>query len=387
MSGSRIIVACGIVALAAGCRRAPPPIAAAKPPEVVVAAPIVRSFTEYEEFTGRTEAVRTIDLRARVTGYLEKAFVAEGAEVNEGDVLFEIDPRTYAAEVEKARANLAVAEARLKRLEADYRRSEPLMRSGASSQEEFDRIAGDRAEALASVGVAKAGLDVAQLNLGFTKVRAPISGRISRNAIDPGNLVKADDTVLTTIVTSDPMHAYFDVDERTLLRLRRLVRTGQIKSSRESTIPIEMGLADEEGFPHQGTINFVDNRLTADTGTLRVRGVFPNANKLLSPGLFVRVRMPVGEPHQATMIPEQALTTDQGQKFVYVVDDANVVHYRRVKVGPQQDTYRVIEQGIGPRDRVVIAGQQRIRDGVTVEPKPAEVAGRPASPPPPANGN
>jgi len=359
---------------AVGCRRAVVESAAPRPQEVLVAVPMTRSFTEYEEFTGRTEAVRTIDLRARVTGYLDKALFKDGAEVREGDVLFEIDPRTYAAEVERARANLTVAEARLKRLEADFRRAEPLMRSGASSQEEFDRIAGDRAEAAASVGVARAGLDLAQLNLGFTKVCAPVSGRVSRAAIDPGNLVKADDTILTTLVTLDPMYAYFDVDERTLLRLRRLVQAGQIRSSREATVGVEMGLADEGGFPHQGTINFTDNRLTADTGTLRARGVFANPNRLLSPGLFVRVRMPVGEPRQAIMIPEQALGTDQGQKFVYVVDDGNVARYRRVKVGPQQDTYRVIEQGVGPGERVVVAGQQRIRDGVTVAPKPAEEA-------------
>jgi multidrug efflux system membrane fusion protein len=360
-----------------GCRRGGPAAdAPTKPPEVLVTSPVTRSVTEYEEFTGRAEAVRTVDIRARVTGYLNRVLFKEGGEVRENDVLFEIDPRTYQAEADRAAATVNQADARQKRSEADFQRAQSMARNNSISAEEYDRIIADRAEAAAGVGVARASLEVARLNLGFTQVRSPVSGRVSRANVDPGNLVKADDTLLTTIVTTDPMYAYFDVDERTLLRLRRMVREGKIRSSRETSVPVEMALTDEDGFRNAGTIDFVDNRLTADTGTLRVRGVFPNPNGLLSPGLFVRVRMPVGQPRDATLIPEQALATDQGQKFVYVVDDKNVVQYRRVKVGPQQESLRVIEHGVGPGDRVVVAGLQRIRPGVTVDPKPAEAAAR-----------
>jgi RND family efflux transporter MFP subunit len=190
--------------------------------------------------------------------------------------------------------------------------------------------------------------------------------------VDPGNLVKADDTMLTTIITSDPMYAYFDVDERTLLRLRRMVREGRIQSAREAALPVELGLTDEEGFSMNGTIDFVDNRLVTNTGTLRVRGLFANPKNILSPGLFVRVRMPVGRPRPAIMVPEQSLGTDQGQKFVYVVDDKNVVQYRKVKVGPQQESLRAIEQGVAMGDRVIVSGLQRVRPGLTVDPKMAE---------------
>jgi RND family efflux transporter MFP subunit len=355
----------------AGCGKQPT-VAPAKPIEVLFANPVTRSVTEYEEFTGRTEAVRTVELRARVTGYLDKAYFKDGADVKEGDELFEIDPRTYSAEVDRAAANLSVNEAHLTRIETDYQRDLVLLKQQALSQEEFDRVVGDRAEATAAVRVAKAGLAVAKLNLGFTKVMAPVSGRISRTMIDPGNLVKADETMLTTIVTRDPIYAYFDVDERTLLRLRRLVQEGKRKSSRETTIPLDIGLTDEDGFSMTGSIDFVDNRLVSNTGTLRVRGLIPNPKGLLSPGLFVRVRMPVGEAKASIMIPEQSLGTDQGQKFIYVVDDKNVVQYRKVKIGAMQDGLRVIEQGVGPGERIVVSGLQRVRPGVTVDPKPAE---------------
>src|SRR5262245_9331789 len=235
------------VLVAAGCTRKPP-LADPKPPEVLVALPVQKSVTEYEEFTGRTEAVRTVDVRARVTGYLDRVNFREGADVKEGDLLFEIDPRTYQADVDRAAANLGVAEAHFNRLAADFQRAQAMVKRGAMSEEEFERVAGDRSEAEATVRASRAQLDLAKLNLSFTKVTSPLTGRISRQLVDPGNLVKADDTLLTTIVTSDPMYAYFDVDERTLLRLRRMVREGRIPSARETTLQVELGLTDEEGF-------------------------------------------------------------------------------------------------------------------------------------------
>jgi RND family efflux transporter MFP subunit len=217
--------------------------------------------------------------------------------------------------------------------------------------------------------VAKAQVEAAKLNLSFTKITAPITGRISRQNIDPGNLVMADNTVLTTLVTLNPIYVYFDVDERTMLRLRRLIQEGKLKSAREKgvTVNVEMGTSDEDGFPHPGVINFVDNRLDPATGTLRVRAVFENPRYFLSPGLFARLRIPIGEPHPATVVAERALGTDQGQRFVFVVNDENVVEYRPVKIGALQDGLREIVEGVKEGERVVVSGLQRVRKGIKVD--------------------
>ncbi len=220
--------------------------------------------------------------------------------------------------------------------------------------------------------VAKANLEIARLNVTFTKVRSPIDGRVSRTQLDQGNLVRADETILTTVVSMDPMYAYFEVDERTMLRLRRYTEEGRIRSEGQREVPVRMGLADEEGFPHQGAINFFDNRLDPGTGTLQVRGVFKNADRVLSPGLFVRVRLPIGQSYQAIMISEESLGTDQGQKFVYVVGDDNKAQYRRVEVGKLQQGRRVILKGLSEGERVVVSGLQRIRPGAVVQPKMME---------------
>jgi RND family efflux transporter MFP subunit len=362
-----------LAGFAVGCGRTPPPVAPRKPPEVLIATPVSRSVADYEEFTGRTEASHAIDVRARVTGYLDRVRFKEGADVKAGDLLFEIDPRTCQAEFDRAKANCELAEARLARLEADYQRAKSLLATRAISPEEYERAVADRAEAAASLDVAKAGLEVARLNLDFTRVLAPVAGRIGRLMIDPGNLVKADDTVLSNIVASNPIYAYFDVDERTTLRLRRLALAGKIRSARDSTLPVELGLTDEEGYSFRGTVDFVDNHLLPNTGTLRLRGVFENAAGLLSPGLFVRTRIPVGEPYEATLVSEQALGTDQGQKFVYVVDGKNVVQARPVRVGALHDGMRVIESGLAPGERVIVSGLQRVRPGTLVEPRAVDM--------------
>lgn len=352
-----------------GSSQAQPGLALPPPPEVLVSLPVTRQVTDYVDFPGRIEAVNSVEVRARVTGYLEKVNFKEGADVHQGDVLFEIDPRPYQADCDRAEANLVQAQAHLSRLETDYQRAVELLPGRRISREEFDRIAGDRREASAAVGVAKANRDLSNLNLSFTKVRAPITGRISRRYIDPGNLVKADDTALTVIVSLDPIYAYFDADERTTLRLQRLVRAQKIKWSPEAGLPVQLGLADEEGFSKQGTINFADNRVDADTGTWRLRAIFANADFSLSPGLFIRMRAPVGEPYRATLIAEQALSTDQGQKLVYVVNDQKMVEYRRVKVGALHDGLRVISENLTPTEPVVVSGLQRIRPGIEVSPK------------------
>jgi RND family efflux transporter MFP subunit len=350
-------------------QEAPPP----KPTEVQVSVPVVRVVTDYEDFTGRTESVASVEVRSRTTGYLDSVNFKDGSLVAKGEILFEIDPRPYQSELRRVEASLTQAEARLQRLEADFKRAQALFPQRVMSKEEFDKVAGERAEAQAAVGVAKANLGTAKLQLDFTKVTAPISGRVSRREKDPGNLIKADDTLLTTIVALDPMYATFEVDERTVLKLRRLVEAGKIPSFEEKDLPILLGLADEEGFPTKGKINFVDNKVDSGTGTLRVRGIFANPRFLFSPGLFLRVRLQIGVPHKALLIADRALGTDQGQKYLYVVNDQDVVEYRPVKIGPLHDGLRVVEKGLQEGEKIVVSGLQRVREGTQVQPKLVEM--------------
>jgi RND family efflux transporter MFP subunit len=367
MRHALVVMLCGVLA---GCSQAPAnPFGGPPPkPEVDVALPKVESVGDFEDFPGRVEAISAVEVRARVTGYLEKAHFREGEEVKKGDLLFEIDSRPYDAALARAEGSITQMEGRLKRLENDYQRANNLLPQRGISHEEFDKVAGDRAEALGSVKVAKADRDSAALNVSFTKVRAPIDGKVSRRMIDPGNLVKADDTVLTTIVSLDPVYAYFDLDERSTLKAQRLVREGKIKWSLDSTLPVFMGLADERDFPHKGNIDFADNRVDSDTGTWRIRARFNNPDRSLLPGLFVRMHFPIGEPYQALLVAEQALGTDQGQKFIYVADDDGKVSYRRIKVGRLHQGRRVVTEGLTATDKVVVTGLQRIRPGVEVTP-------------------
>jgi len=365
-----------------GCGAPPAPPALPKVPEVVVSVPVVRQVTDYEDFTGRVEAKASVEVRARVTGYLERVLFKEGTEVKEGAPLFEIDPRSYQAELKRAEANVMQSQARLRRCERDLKRASDLLPQNAISQDDFDQISSDREEAAAAVKLAEASRDLAQLNLSFTRVTSPITGRISRQLIDPGNMVKADETALTTIVSMEPIYAYFDEDERTLLRVRRLVRAGVLKTLQEASVPVLLGLVDEEGFPHEGRIDFADNRVDAMTGTLRLRGVFSNPQRMLSPGLFVRIRLPIGVPHPAILVSEQALGTDQGQSFLYVVNGKNEVVTRRVNVGLLDGGLRVIEQGLDKGERVIVSGLQRVRAGVKVAPKLLEPPGQASGPGP-----
>ena len=314
----------------------------------MTAEPVIREVTDYEEgLVGQTAAVQMVEVRARVNGYLEKVNFNDGDEVKEGALLFEIDPRPYDAEVARTEAAVVLSEAHSKHLEADLKRARSLVARQAIGREEFDKIVGDYAEAGTSVGIARANHDLAKLNQGFAKVTAPISGRLSRRMVDPGNLVRADETILTSIVSLDPMYVYFDVDERTLLRIRRLIAEGKIKSRTQAEIPIFAALVDEEGFPHKGIIDFSENRLDPNTGSLRIRAVIPNpAPRVFSPGLFMRVRLPVGTPHKSLLVAEQALGTDQGRKFLYVVKPGkdkdgkpvpNTAEYRPVSVGALHD--------------------------------------------------
>lgn len=365
-------LASSLCLLGAGCQPAAPPPPPQKAPEVIVTLPVYDDITDHEDFTGQTEAVKSIEIRARVTGYLKAVHFQHGAEVKQGDLLFAIDPPHYQAEFDRNEGTVAQAEARLTRLRADYARAEGLHPTGVITKEQFDLVKGDLAEAEATLKTAKAALKIAKTNLGYCEVRAPISGRLSRPFIDPGNLAISNETLLTRIVAQDPMYVYFDLDERTMLRLRRLVQDGVAASAQEANVPVLMGLSDEQGYPHRGRLDFEDNRLDPGTGTLRVRGEFSNGDRLLSPGLFVRVRVPIGEPYRALLVPEPALGADQGQKFIYVVDDKDEVSYRRVETGRLHGQLRVISAGLSPGERVVVSGLQRVRTGAKVSPKLVE---------------
>jgi len=276
---------CPLLIVAAG--------AAADPPPKDNSRPATRAAADEAEhlFTGRTEAAATVDIRARVTGYLDKVSFKEGADVKQGDLLFEIDPRPYQAALAQADAALALAEAHVKRADSEFKRLKALLAQSAVSREEYDRAVSDVDEAKAGAVLAKASRDVANLNLSFTKITAPVAGRIGRRFVDPGNVVKADETTLTTIVGKDPMYVYFDVDEDTYLNLRRAVRDGKIKAGKLEELPVAVRLSGEEGFPHKGKLDFVDNRLDPAKGTIRMRAVLPNADGLLVPGLFAKARL------------------------------------------------------------------------------------------------
>jgi RND family efflux transporter MFP subunit len=356
-----------------GCAPAPSGAPAAAPIPVAVSYPVERYVTDYADFTARIAAVDSVEVRAHVWGYLDKVNFQEGALVTKGNVLFEIDPRTYQAMLDQARATVVLAEAQLRFKESQFKRDEKLVVTGAVTREEYEQVLSERDVAAATIASAKADLARRQLDLDFTKVLAPVSGRVSRMAVTPGNLVQSGDqaggTLLTTIVSVDPMYAYFDVDERTVQRVGLSMREGKAESDTNTEWPVTLGLATEEGFPHRGTVNFVDNQVNPKTGTLRVRGVFPNKDQSLSAGFFARVRVPIGPPHQALLVSDRALDTDQGQKILYVVNDKNEVVSRPIRVGALHDRLRAIEDGLKQGERVIVNGLQLVRPGIAVEPK------------------
>lgn len=378
----------------AGCERSSPvPTSSKEAPTVLVTEAVTKELADFVEFTGWTEAVESVEVRSRVSGYLRPLLFKEGNEVKEGDLLFQIDPRTYDAEVARCEGALATVSAQLKKFDAELERSSRLREKGLNTQADHDQAIAAQAEAKASIQSAQASLDRAKLDLDFTKIAAPISGKTSRARVTEGNLVAADSTLLTTIVSLDPIYAYFDVDERTMLEIQKRIRERKIKSARQQDVEVRLGLANETGFPHVGVIDLVDNRVSASTGTLQVRGKFPNpainangepkssdANELseeggkeehriLSPGLFVRIQFQLGKPSQKLLVPEQALGQQQGQRFLFVVTPGNKVERRTVTIGRKDGALRVIESGLKQGEQVIVQGQLRVRPQMEVKTK------------------
>jgi RND family efflux transporter MFP subunit len=355
-----------------GCSRAPSGAPAAPPLPVTISYPVEAEVTDYADFTARTAAVDSVEVRAHVWGYLQKVNFKEGALVRKGDVLFELDPAPYQALVDQAKAKVRQSEAVLTYDDADYERNRSLVTSGAVTRQDVEKSAAAKGVDLANIAADKAQVRSRELDLGYTRVTAPVSGRVSRYLVTVGNLIQSGDqgggTLLTTIVSVDPIYAYFDVDERTVLRVRRLIREGKAGTPDDVEIPVWLGLANEAGHPHRGTVNFIDNQVNARTGTLKVRGVFPNKDEVLTPGYFARVRVPIGVPHKAVLINESALDTDQGQKVVYVVGGDNRVTSRPVRLGQLHDGLREVTDGLKPGERLIVTGLQQVRPGLTVEP-------------------
>ena len=373
----RFVVVLGLCLGMLGCARAPAEAPPPPPVAVTVSYPVEREVTDYAEFTARIAAVDSVEVRAHVWGYLQKVNFKEGTLVQKGDVLFELDQRPYQAMLNQALAKVAQDEAQLKFDEAQYQRNLRLIATRAVSESDLDKSEAARDVDVANVAADKALVASRQLDLEYTKITAPVSGRVSRYLVTTGNLIQSAEqasvTLLTTIVSVDPVYAYFDVDEPTVQRVRQWIPEGQPKSVRDLGWPVALGLASEEGFPHQGTINFVDNQINPKTGTLRARGVFPNKDEALTAGFFARVRVPIGPPHKALLVSDRALDTDQGQKILYVLNDQNEVGSRPIRVGALHDGMRAIEDGLKPGERVIVNGLQLVRPGITVEPKLVEM--------------
>lgn len=330
------------------------------PPEVSVAVPVQRTVTEWDTYSGRVEAVDRVEIRPRVGGYLAAVHFEEGMTVRKGDRLFSIEDREYRAAVASARADVQRAEARLELAERELARSRELAAAAAVAQGELEQREAEQRQARADLLAARARLTQAELQLGFTDIRAPISGRIGAARVRPGNLVTPDQTLLTTLVSIDPVYVAFEGDEHAFLRYQRMIRNGQWESPRQARVPVEVALAGDTGFPHRGEIVFVDNALDPGTGTILARARLPNPDGLLIPGLYARVRLPGATLENALLIHEQALLTDQDRRFVYVLGENGTAQRRDVELGPLVDGLRVVERGLSAEDRVVVKGTRKI---------------------------
>ena len=354
-----------------------------EPPPVSVAPVTQRTVQEFDEFSARIEAVDTVDIRSRVAGTLEKMNFREGQRVSRGDVLFTIDPRPFAAELARTQAQLASAQTLADQSKSEAARAEKLLPLQAISAQELDQLRAAARNGEANIKAAQAAVQTAQLNLSYTRITAPISGRISRTSVSVGNLVGVGDPVLTTIVSMDRVYAYFDASEAAYLKYGRAAQS----ASRDAAPSVQMGLSNEEGFPHAGKLDFVDNRLNPATGSIRSRAVFDNKQGMFTPGLFARIKLGGAESYPATLVPERAISTDQTRKVVMVVGANNLVEPREVKPTALLDGMRVVI-GVKAGENIIVDGLQRAFPGAPVTPQILKVddKGMPIFPPPQAPG-
>jgi len=369
MIGARLfIVAALLSGLLAGCDNKPTAGAAPPPPPVTVSKPIQKQITEWDEYTGRFVPVATVEVRARVSGFIESIHFKDGQIVKKDDLLFVIDQRPYQIAVEQAKADLERARSKYDIATADVERAAPLVRNQSVTEREFDTRKSTQRDAAGQVSSAEAALKQAQLNLEWSEVRAPIAGRISDRRVDAGNLItggQSGATLLTSIVTIDPIHFVFDGSEADFIRYVRLAAAGVRQSSRDAPNPVAVRLADETEFKHQGRMDFVDNVVNAKTGTIRGRAIFENKDGFLTPGFFGRLRL-YGGQRDAFLIPDSVISSDQASKIVFTVADDGTVGTKKVELGPIVDGLRVVRSGLAPTDRIVIDGIQRARPGQKV---------------------
>jgi RND family efflux transporter MFP subunit len=372
-----------------GCGPGAPPVADVPPPPVTVSQPLVRDVTDFDDYEGRIGAAQKVEVRARVRGHLVKVNFEDGQLVKKGALLYEIDPRPYKATLDAAEAQKKAAEAALQFAQAEFARTRALAAKGAAAAEEVETWIAKQAVAKGDALKAAAAVEQAQLDLDFCKVTSPLAGRISRTQVDEGNLINASggETLLTTITSVDPMYVYFDVDERALLRYRRdprraVPKDGELPPIKDLKIPVLVGLEGETGYPHKGLLDFADNKVNPGTGTIQVRGVLSNSSRVLDDGMRARVRIPVSEPYKAVMITERAVGSEQGRKFVYVVNDKDVVEQRDVTLDRVFDGLVVVRDGVKEGEWVIVNGIQRVRPGVTVKPQQVPMPGsqQPAAP-------
>ena len=391
MRPTPLLPAVALALALAACRPAAPTTAPPPPvPTVTVAKGIPRTVTEYDDFVGRLESPQSVEIRARVSGYLDSVHFKEGSEVKQGDLLFTIDPRPYQATLDRFLADLERAKIRADLARSEASRAEKLLASRAISSEEAETRVKALTEAEAAIRSAQAGWNAAKLDLEFTAIHAPISGRIGQALVTAGNLVGGGTsaaTLLTTLVSLDPIYCYVEVDERSSLKYRTLAREGKRTSALFSEIPARMGLTNETGFPHVGKIDFVDNAIKPDTGTIRARGVFPNTDRLMAPGFFARLRIPGSGKYEAVLVRDSALGSDQGRPYVLVVGPDNKVQYRSVTTGPMDDGLRIIRGGLKPDERIVITGLLAARPGSVVNPAEAEMQVKETPPASTPNGS
>jgi multidrug efflux system membrane fusion protein len=371
------------IAVLVGCSSQASDNAGAPPPPAVSAAPVlIKEVSHWDEYNGRVEAVETVSLRPRVSGYIDRVNYVEGQEVKKGDVLFTIDDSSYRTELARSQAELARARTLAELGRSEAARAKKLSELQAISTEEYEQRRAAADQAGANVAAAQAAVDAARLNLEWTKVRAPIGGRAGRALVTAGNLVSAGDSasVLTTLVSLDKVHVHFDADERSFLRYAEMARNGERPSERDGKVPVQVGLVSEDGFPHEGVVDFLDNQVDRGTGTIRARALLDNADRRFTPGLFARVRLLGSGQFKAMLVDDKAVLTDQDRKYVYVVDEKGMAQRRDVQLGRSADGLRIVQKGLKPGDRVIVDGVQKVFfPGMPVDAKAVKM-GAPSTP-------